>query len=434
MKSFLSSIEERVLLYDGSKGVMLQKKGLKGNEASESWNLSKPDEVKNLYSLYKNAGSDVIQTNTFPGNRITLDKHSLGDKTYQLNFEGVKLAKEVAGDNTYVAASVGPTGMILEPAGDLSFDKAYSIFKEQLRAIEDAGADVVNFETFTDLNELRAAILAAKETTSLPIIASATFNDNSRTLSGNSAEVCALVCESLGVAVVGANCSGGPDSLLEPIKKMHLVASIPLSVKANAGMPVLLNGEAVYKQEPDQFSSYTKEFVENGVRLIGGCCGTTPEFISALKKELDGIKAPNLDIKSGSTITSAFNYLVFSKDKEYAVEELSFKEDTTVNMLKNGDFYNLLQGYKTANMDYLLIDFSNMNELFDVWGFISTISFLIKKPLIIKCESIEILDKFLKYYPGKVGVVLSANTKIPLSQIKHYGALILNDELEPITI
>src|SRR5680860_1359245 len=143
MKSFLSSIHERVLLYDGSKGVMFQRRGLKGNEASESWNLLKPDEVKNLYNLYKQAGSDVIQTNTFPGNRVTLDMHSLGDKTYQLNFAGVKLAKEIA--------------------GDISFDKAYSIFTEQLMALEDAGADIVNFETFADLNELRAAILAAKE-------------------------------------------------------------------------------------------------------------------------------------------------------------------------------------------------------------------------------------------------------------------------------
>lgn len=433
MKSFLSSIQERILLYDGSKGVMLQRRGLKGNEASESWNLSKPNEVRYLYNLYKQAGSDVIQTNTFPGNRVTLEKHGIGDQTYQINYEGVKLAKEVAGDSTFVAASVGPTGLILEPAGDLSFDKAYSIFKEQLRAIEDAGADIVNFETFTDLNELRAAILAAKETTTLPIIASITFNENSRTLSGNSAEVCAIVCQSLGVAVVGANCSGGPDSLIEPIKKMYSVAAIPLSVKANAGMPELVNGEAVYKQKPEQFSSYTKEFVENGVRLIGGCCGTTPEFISAIKKELDEIKAPDLELKPSLTIASAFNYLVISKNKEYSVEKLSLKEDNAVNMLKNGDYYNLLRDYKSSKMDYLFIDFGNLNEPFDVSGFINNLSFSVKKPLIIKSESTEILEKFLRYYPGKVGVVLSDLTEIPVSQLKHYGALILNDEFEPIT-
>lgn len=429
MKSFLTSIQERVLLYDGSKGVMLQKRGLKGNEASESWNLSKPDEIKNLYNLYKQAGSDVIQTNTFPGNRVTLDKHRLGDKTYQVNFEGVKLAKEVAGDNTYVAASVGPTGMIMEPAGELSFDKAYDIFKEQLKAIEDAGADVVNFETFTDLNELRAAILAAKETTSLPIIASVTFNDNSRTLSGNSAEVCGIVCEALNVEVVGANCSGGPDSLLEPIKKMHGVVSIPLSVKANAGMPELVAGEAVYKQKPEQFSAYTKEYVEHGVRLIGGCCGTTPEFISALRKELNEIKVPDLELRSNTMIASAFSYLELS-NKELSIEKLFINNDLR-DVLKKGDFYSLLQDYKAAKMDCLFIDFGDMNVTFDVWEFISTISYLVKKPLIIKCDSLEIVDKILRYYPGRVGVVLSNTSNLSREQLKHYGALILNDKFEP---
>ncbi|EHQ91211.1 homocysteine S-methyltransferase family protein [Desulfosporosinus youngiae] len=426
MKRFLSSVRERVLLYDGSKGVMLQKRGLTGNEAAEAWNLSKPDEVKNLYNLYKQAGSDVIQTNTFPGNKVTLEKHGLGDKTYPINFAGVKLAKEVAGETTYVAASVGPTGMILEPAGDLSFDQAYTVFKEQLRAIEDAGADLVNFETFTDLNELRAAILAAKETTSLPIIASVTFNENSRTMSGNSAEVCAIVCESLGAEVVGANCSGGPDSLIEPIKKMRSVVSIPLSVKANAGMPELVNGEAVYGQKPEQFSSYTKEFIENGVRLIGGCCGTTPEFIRAVKKELEGIKAPDLELKSSSALASAFNHLLFANDKEYSAAELSLKDDKAVNMLKKGDFYQLLQDYRTAAMDYLLIDFGDMTESFDVLGFSNTISFAIKKPLILKSESVELLTKFLRYYPGRAGVILTEKTKGSLPQLRHYGALILN--------
>jgi len=432
MKGFLSSIHERVLVYDGSKGVMLQMRGLKGMEASESWNLSKPDEVKNLYNLYKQAGSDVIQTNTFPGNRVTLEKHSLGDKTYQLNFEGVKLAKEIAGDNNYVAASVGPTGLLLEPSGNLSFDKAYSIYKEQLRAIEDAGADVVNFETFSDLNELRAAILAAKENTKLPIIASVTFHANSKTMSGNSAEVCAIVSQSLGVEVVGANCSGGPDSLIEPIKRMYSVASVPLSVKANAGMPELVNAEVVYKQTPEEFSSYTKEFVENGVRLIGGCCGTTPEFIKAIKKALNEIKTPELELKFSSTIASAYNYLVLSKNKEYSVKKLLLYEENAVNMLINGDFLKLIRDYKSESADYLLLDFGNINDTFDVWGFVSIFGVYIKRPVIIKSESTEILDKFLRYYPGRVGVVLTDNVKLSHLQLKHYGALIVNDDLEPI--
>ncbi|EGW40791.1 homocysteine S-methyltransferase family protein [Desulfosporosinus sp. OT] len=429
MKSFLSFIQERVLLYDGSKGVMLQRRGLTGAEASESWNLSNPEEVKNLYNQYKVAGSDVIQTNTFPGNRVTLGKHSLGDKTYQLNFAGVKLAKEITGDSTYVAASVGPTGELLEPSGNLSFDKAYSIYTEPLKAIEDAGADLVNFETFSDLNELRAAILAAKETTKLPIIASVTFNANSRTLFGNSAEVCAIVCQSLGVAIVGANCSGGPDSLIEPIKKMYSVASIPLCVKANAGMPVLDDdGKVIYHQKPEQFSSYTKEFIENGVRLIGGCCGTTPEFISAIKKELAELETPELELKFMPTIASAYNHLVLSPDKKYSVKKLS---PEAVTILINGNLSTLVRESKSEDVDYLLLDFGNIDVSFDVWSFASEFGLLIKKPVMIKSESPEILYKFLRYYPGKAGVVLSDNSLLSLSQLQHYGALIVNDALVP---
>ncbi|MDR3602605.1 MAG: homocysteine S-methyltransferase family protein [Desulfosporosinus sp.] len=428
MKSFLNSIQEKVLLYDGSKGVMLQRRGLTGAEASESWNLSNPEEVKNLYNQYQVAGSDVIQTNTFPGNRVTLGKHGLGDKTYQLNFAGVKLAKEITGDSTYVAASVGPTGELLEPSGTLNFDHAYNIFTEPLKAIEDAGADLVNFETFADLNELRAAILAAKETTNLPIIASVTFNANSRTLFGNSAEVCAIVCQSLGVAVVGANCSGGPDSLIEPIKKMHSVVSIPLCVKANAGMPELVKGQVIYRQKPQQFSLYTKEFVENGVRLIGGCCGTTPEFIVEIKKALAELETPELTLKLNPTITSAYNHLVLSPDKNYSVKKLSQEDVTT---LINGNFSSLVQECKSEQLDYLLLDFGTINATFDVWSFASKFGLLIKKPVMIKSESPEMLHKFLRYYPGKAGVVLSDNSPLSLSQIQHYGALIVNAALKP---
>ena len=428
VKDFLSFIQERVLTYDGSKGVMLQREGLTGTEAAESWNLSNPEVVKNLYNQYLTAGSDVIQTNTFPGNRVTLGKHGLGDKTYQLNFAGVKLAKEISGDSAYVAASVGPTGELLEPSGTLNFDNAYSIFTEPLKALEDAGADLVNFETFSDLNELRAAILAAKETTNLPIIASVTFNANSRTLFGNSAEVCAIVCQSLGVAIVGANCSGGPDSLLEPIKKMYSVASIPLCVKANAGMPAMEDGKIFYHQKPEQFSSYTKEFVENGVRLIGGCCGTTPEFIRAIKKALAELETPTLKLKFNPTIASAYNHLVLSRDKNYSVKKLTQDDVAT---LINGNFSSLQRETKSEQLDYLLLDFGTIDASFDVWSFASKFGLLIKKPVMLKSESPETLYKFLRYYPGKAGVVLSDNSPLSLSQLQHYGALIVNEALEP---
>ncbi|AFM39391.1 cobalamin-dependent methionine synthase I [Desulfosporosinus acidiphilus SJ4] len=429
MKDFLSSIQQNVLLYDGSKGVMLQRKGLSGHEASEAWNLSHPEIVRNLYVEYRQAGSDIIQTNTFPGNKITLDKHGLGDKTYELVAAGVKLAREAAGEDTMIAASLGPTGTILEPSGDLSFEEAYDVFHETLKAVEAAGADLVNFETFIDLNELRAAVLAAKETTKLPIIASATFESNGRTTFGNSPESCAIACQSLGAAMVGANCSGGPDSLIEPIKKMYTVASVPLCVKPNAGMPELLNGEIIYRQTPEQFSSYTKEFVENGVRLIGGCCGTSPEFIRELKKALTGLEIPEIHLQSTPTLASAFNHLVLSPNQEHSVKRLS--QDAMTSLI-DGNFSSLARECRTDAFDYLLLDFGNIAEtFFDVIDFAGQFGLTIRKPVVLKAESPEIIEQFLRYYPGRAGVVVSENSKLSISRLEHYGAFIVNGDSDP---
>jgi len=175
MKDFLREIEKRVLIYDGSKGYMLQEVGLKGGECGEFWNITKKDEVKSVYLKYFAAGSDVIQTNTFPGNRAHLEKFSLSERTYDINYWGTKLAREAAGDDRLVAASIGPTGTLFEPSGELSFEAAYEIYKEQVQAVVDGGADIINFETFTDVAEMRAALLAAKENSNLPVICSMSF-------------------------------------------------------------------------------------------------------------------------------------------------------------------------------------------------------------------------------------------------------------------
>lgn len=435
MKDFLTSIKEKVLLYDGSKGVMLQRMGLKGSEAAESWNISKPDEVKSVYSAYKQAGSDVIQTNTFPGNGIQLGAHKLGDKVYELNHTGVKLAKEIAGGERLVAASAGPTGLFFQPAGEMTFDQAYGIFSEQLKAIEDAGADVVNFETFTDLAEIRAAIIAAKEKTKLPVIASVTFNKGSRTMSGNPAEVCAIVCQSLGASVVGANCSGGPDSLLEPIKKMYSVATVPLAAKPNAGMPEIVDGKTVFVQNPEKFSAYTRAFVENGVRLIGGCCGTTPEFIAAIGKELDGIVPPDVQAKKNFLIASQYEFVDMSASGKLSSKELRLYDKGLLAALKDGDFdeiTDMVQDFEDDDIDYLTIDFGNMGPGFDVWGFASEFAMSAKKPVILKSESMEMLEKFLRYYPGRAGVVLTDAVKNALPQLQRYGILPVDIGFKPV--
>lgn len=425
MKDFLSSLEERVLLYDGAKGVLLQAYGLKGEEAAESWNLLKPEVVKSIYRQYKEAGSDVIQTNTFPGNGITLQSHGLAEKVYDINYAGVSLAKEVAGNDVYVAASAGPTGLLFAPAGELTFDRAYDIFQEQLQAVAAAGADLVNFETFTDLNELRAAILAAKEKTKLPVIASVTFDRNSSTMAGNPAEVCAIVCQALGVAAVGANCSGGPESLLAPVKKMSAVAALPLVVKPNAGLPEAVQGQTVYRETPEHFAAYAGEFVASGARLIGGCCGTTPAHIRALKKELEKMQAPPLKTEKRPLIASAYRYFDFFQKQNPVVQKLALK-DFLIKTNRLHDFIETAQESAAEGVDYLFLDFTACQD-FDAREFAGTFGFAVKAPVVVQSDRPRILTEFLRYYPGRAGVVLNDAAAVVAEQLVHYGAYILKE-------
>jgi len=275
MKKFTDEIRKKVLVYDGSKGTMLQREGLKGGECAELWNITHPDKVRKVYESYKKAGSDVIQTNTFQGNRIALEAHGLADKLYELNYEGVKLAKEVMGNDGYVAASIGPTGKLFEPSGDLTFKQAYEIYKEQVKAVIDGGADIINFETFTDIAEIRAAFLAAKDIDDIPVICSMAFESNGRTLMGTDPYNAAVILSSLGADMVGVNCSLGPEHMLDIVKSMSQ-AGIPLSVKPNAGLPKVVDGCTVFDATPDDFASLASEYIKYGARLIGGCCGTFP--------------------------------------------------------------------------------------------------------------------------------------------------------------
>lgn len=313
MRDFLKEIEDRILIYDGSKGYLLQKMGLKGGECGELWNITNSDAVRKVYRLYIEAGSDIIQTNTFPGNRIHLDKHCLGERTYEINYHGARLAREEAGDDILVAASIGPAGMLFEPFGELTFDKAYEVFSEQVKAVADGGADIINFETFTDVAEMRAAILAAKENSKLPIICSMAFEANGRTLMGNDPFISVSVLLSLGADIVGTNCSFGALHMLEIVKRMYAEGSGYLSVKPNAGLPEVVDGEVYYKESPEIFAHQAAAFVEYGARLIGGCCGTTPEHIRAVKEIIGKVKpSPVLKRKTG-IITSGIKKVPFTE-------------------------------------------------------------------------------------------------------------------------
>ncbi|RQD77488.1 MAG: 5-methyltetrahydrofolate--homocysteine methyltransferase [Candidatus Syntrophonatronum acetioxidans] len=276
------------VLLDGGMGTILQKLLPHYKGCPEYLNLDKPEVIIETHRDYIKAGSHIIQTNTFGGNRVKLAGYNLQDQVEKINYQGVRLARQAAEGGALVSASLGPTGRFMEPFGDLSFQEAYEIFAEQARAFSRAGADLITIETMSDLGEVKAAVIAVKENTSLPLICQMTFTETGRTIAGTDPATFVHVVEALEVDALGANCSGGPKELLPVLEEMSRITNFPLSVQPNAGLPQLVAGETVFNLSKEEFARYGEKFLSLGVNLLGGCCGTDPEFIKTLKEKVSG--------------------------------------------------------------------------------------------------------------------------------------------------
>lgn len=278
-----------LLIFDGALGTMLQQRGLAAGENPEALNLRAPETVKEVHKLYLSAGSDIITTNTFGGSPIKLSEYGMEDKTEEVNRRAVEIAREACREFGFgkVAASVGPTGRFCEPLGDASFEELKSAFSRQIKALASAKPDYIILETFSDVGEARAAALACEEVCDLPCIASFTFTKG-RTLTGSTPASVAVTMSSLGVYAVGCNCSGGPDELLPVIEEMSRYTDLPLLAQPNAGLPCVCCGEVEYPLKSEDFAQEMKRFLMYSPCFLGGCCGTTPEHISFLKKATKG--------------------------------------------------------------------------------------------------------------------------------------------------
>jgi len=289
MKSFRDAIKERVLILDGAMGTMLQARGLRPGQSPEELNLTMPDVVASVHREYVEAGADIIITNTFGGSRFKLAHFGLEDRLAEINGRAVEIARKVAGDKAYVGASIGPTGQFVEPVGEVSFDDMKAAFREQAEALIAAGADLISLETFLDIKEIRAAVIAIREISSdIPIIAMLTFDDNGRSVLGTSPEAAAITLSAAGADIVGSNCGLGVDGIHDILVKMRSVTTLPLISQANAGLPQLVDGETVFPGTPEEMTAYHDRLIALGTRVIGGCCGTTPAHISAMKEALAG--------------------------------------------------------------------------------------------------------------------------------------------------
>ncbi len=308
-QDFLSRLKKGPVLCDGAMGTMLYAKGIFINRCYDELNLSAPDLIREIHHAYLQAGAEIIETNTFGANAFRLARHGHADRTRDINLAGVRLAREEAKTfDAYVAGSVGPLGIRIEPLGKTSLDEAYAAFVEQISALGEGGVDLLILETFGYLDELRQAMRAAREVNpNIPVIAQVTIDEDGNCLDGSHPEAFAAKLTDWGADVVGCNCSVGPVAMLDVMERVRRVTTAPLSAQPNAGVPRSVEGRNIYLCSPEYMSNYAREFVAIGVNVVGGCCGTTPEHIAAMKSILraDVAKAASSQVAPAPKVESA---------------------------------------------------------------------------------------------------------------------------------
>jgi methionine synthase I (cobalamin-dependent)/5,10-methylenetetrahydrofolate reductase len=285
---FLARIKQSPVLCDGTMGTLLYAKGIFINRCYDELNVSQPDLIRAIHHEYLQAGAEIVETNTFGANAFRLARHSIADKGPEINRAGARLAREAAKSfDVWVAGSVGPLGTRIEPLGKTSFEEARQAFREQIAALAEGGVDLLMFETFGYLEELHQAMLAAKDVgAKLPLIAQVTIDEDGNCLDGSNPETFVPRLEEWGADVIGCNCSVGPVAMLDAIERVRSLTSLPLAAQPNAGIPRSVEGRNIYLCSPEYMASYARKFVTAGARLVGGCCGTTPDHIRVMKSAL----------------------------------------------------------------------------------------------------------------------------------------------------
>lgn len=286
-KEEFQKLTQNVVLLDGATGSNLMAAGMPRGICTEAWIMDHKEVLQNLQKAYVEAGSQIVYAPTFGGNRYSLGLHGLQDKLAEMNHALVNISREAVGHKVYVAGDITTTGKMMEPAGDLTYEMAYEAYCEQIKVLEDAGVDLIAAETMINIEETLAALDAAASVSSLPVMCTMTVEADGSIFSGGNAVEAAVSLEAAGASAVGVNCSVGPDQLVSVIRNIRSNVSIPVLAKPNAGMPVIdENGHAIYSMTAKEFAHHMKALTDAGATIIGGCCGTTPEFIRETAKLL----------------------------------------------------------------------------------------------------------------------------------------------------
>ncbi|MBM4176544.1 MAG: bifunctional homocysteine S-methyltransferase/methylenetetrahydrofolate reductase [Ignavibacteria bacterium] len=336
MKTFRERLGKEVIVFDGGTGTYLYEKGIYINRCFDELNLTNPEIVKEVHNDYINSGADAIETNTFGANVFKLTPHGLGEKVYEINLRGAQIAKSVAKDSVLVAGSVGPLGVQIEPLGKLSFDEAKDAFKDQIKGLIDGGVDLIILETFILAKELVQALRAVRELDeNIPVIGQVTINEDGNLLSGAPLERFIDKLKDYKIDAVGLNCSVGPKPMLDALEKLKTLTTLPISIQPNAGYPQNIGGRNIYMTSPEYMAEYAKRFIQTGASIVGGCCGTNPSHIRAIRRAVQALQpAKRMDVK-----VSELEIEILPEVKIYSLNEKS----RLSNKLLRKEFVSLVE-------------------------------------------------------------------------------------------
>ena len=429
MKDLRSDLCTKRLYFDGGFGTVLQGMGLKSGEAPETWNITHPDEVTGVHRAYIEAGSNIITTNTFGVNRDKYENYA------ELISAALDCAENaVGGSEAYIALDIGPTGRMLEPLGDLSFEEAVSIFASNVRAAADR-ADLIIIETMNDCLETKAAVIAAKENSSLPIFVTNVYDRSGKLMTGADPAAMTAMLEGLGVDATGMNCSFGPDVMLEIIDRFTESSSLPLIANPNAGLPLVEDGKTVYDISAEEFADYMVRLAEKGVTVLGGCCGTTPEYIAATVRKTSSIpfRAP---VEKNKTVVSSYTHAVEVADSPILIGERinPTGKPKLKEALRSGDFnYILNEGVRQSEAGAHILDVNvglpEIDEAETMKKAVSALQAVTDTPLQLDSSSPAVLERAMRIYNGKAlinsvnGEEESMNSVFPL--VKKYGGTVI---------
>ncbi|MCX5749879.1 MAG: homocysteine S-methyltransferase family protein [Candidatus Saganbacteria bacterium] len=443
--------DKKTYIFDGAMGTQLMLRGVPAGKCFEELNLTAPDIVYSVHKSYVDAGADIIETNTFGGTKNKLKGYGLEGKFHKINFDAVRIAKKAAAGKALIAASMGPFGELMEPIGAFSFDQAFDEFSAQAKVFEEAGADLISIETMSDIQEARAALIAVKSTTKLPVIVHLTYSENGKTNTGTPPEVATAVFEALGADAIGANCSSGPQGLVKIAKVLLKNTNLPISIMANAGNPEIVGDETVYRMTPEKFLRYAVEMAKLGVKFIGGCCGTGPEHIKRIKSEIRSTKSPSTSLGASETNSK---FQIQNTKLASRTEVLEVKPGKVViigeriNPTNRKDLQEDMRQGKTsvvrqnavsqvaagADMLDINVGMPDIDELKAIKNAVLTAESSVSVPLCIDSSNPGTLEEGLKTFAGKAlvnsvnGKEESLNAVLPL--VKKYGAAVIGLTLE----